>query len=34
MGKEPEKEWIYVHIQLDHFAVYHKLIQHCKSAII
>ena len=32
MGKQSEKEWIYV--QLNHFAVYLKLTQHCKSPIL
>ena len=34
MGKEPEKERIYVYVQLNQFAVYHELIPHCKSTII
>ena len=34
MGKETKKEWIYVYIQLIHFALQQKLIQHCKSTII
>ena len=25
MGKEPEKEWIYVYVQLNQVAVYHEL---------
>ena len=35
MGKESEKEWIYIYIyvQLNHFAVHLKLTQHCKSTI-
>ena len=33
MGKEPEKEWIYVDVYLNHFAAHLKLIQHCKSTI-
>ena len=32
MGKESEKEWIHVHV--DHFAVYLKLTQPCKSPIL
>ena len=28
------KEWIYVYIQLKHFALREKLIQHCKAAIL
>ena len=32
MGKESEKEWIYVYVQLNHLAVHLKLTQHCKSA--
>ena len=27
MGKESEKEWIYVYVQLNHFAIYLKLTQ-------
>ena len=34
MGKESEKEWIHVHAQPNHFAVYLKLKQHCKSNIL
>ena len=34
MGKESEKEWIYVYVKLNHFAVHLKLIQHCKSTIL
>ena len=30
MGKESKKGWIYVHIQLIHFAIQQKLTQHCK----
>ena len=33
-GKESEKEWIYVYVQLNHFAVHLKLTQHCKSTIL
>ena len=33
MGKESEKQWIYVYVQLIHFAVHMKLIQLCKSTI-
>ena len=33
MGKESEKEWIYVYVQLNHFAAHLKLTQHCKSTI-
>ena len=29
-----EKEWIYVYVYLNHFAVYLKLTQHCKSTIL
>ena len=28
MGKEFEKEWLYVYVQLNHFAVHLKLTQH------
>ena len=31
MGKESEKEWIYVHTKLIYLAVYLKLKQLCKS---
>ena len=34
MGKESEKEWIYVYVYLNHFAVQLKLTQHCKSTIL
>ena len=34
MGKESEKEWIYVYVQLNHSATHLKLTQHCKSTII
>ena len=30
-GKESEKEWTYVYVQLIHFVVHLKLTQHCKS---
>ena len=33
MGKESEKEWIYVHVQLIYFAVHLKLTQLHKSTI-
>ena len=32
-GKESKKEWIYVYVELIHFAVQLKLTQHCKSTI-
>ena len=34
MGKEFEKEEIYVYVYLNHFAVYLKLIQLCKSTVL
>ena len=34
MGKEFEKEEIYVYVYLNHFAVYLKLIQRCKSTVL
>ena len=34
MGKEPKKQWIYVYVQLNHFAVHPKLTQHCKLTIL
>ena len=30
MGNESEKEWIHIYVQLNHFAVYLILTQHCK----
>ena len=32
-GKKSKKQWINVYIQLIHFAVQQKVIQHCKSTI-
>ena len=34
MGNESEKEWIHIHVWLDHFAVHLKLTQHRKSTIL
>ena len=34
MGKESEKEQIYVYIQLNHFAVCLQLTHHDKSTIL
>ena len=34
MGKESEKEWIYMYVWRSHFAVHLKLTQHCKSIIL
>ena len=34
MGKESEKEWLYVYAWLNHFAVHVKLTQHCKSTVL
>ena len=34
MGKESEKEWICVYVELNHFAIQQKLIQHCKSTTL
>ena len=34
MGKEFEKEEIYVYVYLNHFSVYLKLIQLCKSTVL
>ena len=31
MGKESEKEWLYVYVKLIHFVVQQKLTQHCES---
>ena len=33
MEKESQKEWIYVYVELIHFAVQQKLMQHFKSTI-
>ena len=33
MGKESKKEWIYVYVYLNHFAVHLKLMEYCKSTI-
>ena len=29
-----KKEWVYVYIQLIQFAIYLKLIQHCKPTVL
>ena len=34
MGKESEKEWIYVYVYLNHLAIHLKLMQHCKLTIL
>ena len=34
MGKEPEKEWIDVHVFLNYLAEHLKLTQYCKSTIL
>ena len=34
MGSESKKEGIYVYVPLIHFAVQHKLTQHCKATIL
>ena len=34
MGKESEKEWIYLYVQLNHFAIHLKLTQHCKPTTL
>jgi len=33
MGKEYEKEWIYVYVQVSHFAVPLQLMQHYNATI-
>ena len=33
MGKESAKEYIYIYIKLNHFAVHQKLTQYYKAAI-
>ena len=32
--KEYKEEYIYIYVQLNHFAVQQKLTQHCKSTIL
>ena len=34
MRKEPKKGLIHTYVQLSHFAVHLKLMQHCKSNIL
>ena len=34
MGKESEKEWIYVYVWLTHFAIHLKITRHCKLSIL
>ena len=34
MGKQSEKEQIYVYVQVNHLAVHLKLTQHCKTTIL
>ena len=34
LGRKFKKEWTHVCIQLMHFAVQEKLIQHCKATIL
>ena len=34
MTKDSLKEWIYVYISLNHFAVHLQLTQHCKSTVL
>ena len=29
-----QKQWIYIHVWLVHFAIQQKLTQHCKSTIL
>ena len=33
-GKESEREWMCVHVQMTHFVVQQKLSQHCKSTTL
>lgn len=33
MTKDSLKEWIYVYISLNHFAVHLQVTQHCKSTV-
>ena len=34
VGEEPKREGIYVYIQLIHFMVQQKLVQHCKAIVL
>ena len=34
MGRVSKKEWIYIYVQLIHFAIQQKLTQHCKMTIL
>ena len=34
MGKESEKEWIFLCVELNHFSIYLKLRQHYKPTIL
>ena len=34
VGKGSGKEWIYMYVQQNHFAVHPKLTEHCKSSIL
>ena len=34
VGGRPEREGMYVHLQLIHFVVQQKLTQHCKAVIL
>ena len=34
MGKESEKEWVWVYVQLNYFVVQQKVSQHCRLTII
>lgn len=33
-GKEPGKKYVYMYVKLNHYPVYRKLTQYCKSAIL
>ena len=34
MGKESEKEYVYVYVKLINFAVHLKITKHCKSTLL
>ena len=34
MGRESEKEWMYVNIKLIHCTVQQKLTQQCKASVL
>ena len=34
IGKESEKEWMYVYVWLNYLVIQQKLSQHCKSTVL